>query len=150
MVDPAADPARLIELLGLERHPEGGHFVETWRARADPAADAFPARPAGTAIYFLLTADERSHWHRIDSAEIWHHYAGAPLRLSTWSEGAEVRHRVLGGDLDDDQRPQLVVAPGEWQSARTRGSWTLAGCTVAPGFEFDRFELAPPGWEPPE
>lgn len=137
------DPSHLIELLGLERHPEGGHFVETWRAANTGE------RSSGTAIYFLLTADESSHWHRVDSAEIWHHYAGAALRLSTWSVGGSVQHRVLGVDLDEGERPQLVVAPGEWQSAQCLGAWTLVGCTVSPGFDFEHFELASPDWEPP-
>lgn len=143
MTDIEVDPARLIELLGLERHPEGGHYVETWRAAAAGA------RPTGTAIYFLLTATERSQWHRVDSAEIWHHYAGAALRLSTWAEGRPVEHGVLGVDLEAGERPQIVVAPAEWQSAETLGAWTLVGCTVSPGFDFEKFELARPGWEPP-
>jgi len=139
----AIDPEHVIELLGLERHPEGGHFVETWRAASTDA------RPAGTAIYFLLRAGEVSHWHRVDSAEIWHHYAGDALRLSSWTEGSTVESRVLGVDLDAGERPQLVIAPGEWQSARSLGAWTLVGCTVSPGFDFAHFELAAPGWEPP-
>jgi hypothetical protein len=143
MVDPLSDPAHVIDLLGLEPHPEGGHFAETWRAESSNT------RPVGTAIYFLLRAGESSHWHRIDAAEIWHHYAGAPLRLSTWTDGAAIDQRVLGVDLDAGHRPQLVVAAGEWQAARTLGAWTLVGCTVSPGFEFDHFELAAPGWSPP-
>jgi predicted cupin superfamily sugar epimerase len=134
------DPTTIIDLLGLEPHPEGGRFVENWRAAGE-------GRAAGTAIYFLLTAGERSHWHRVDAAEVWHHYAGAPLRLSTVVDGA-VDHRVLGTDLVAGQRPQLVVAPHEWQAAATLGDWTLVGCTVSPGFEFDGFELAPKDWSP--
>lgn len=143
MSSPAVDSSHVIELLGLERHPEGGHYAETWRASDSEE------RAAGTAIYFLLATGEVSHWHRIDSAEIWHHYAGAALRLSTWTEGTSVRHRTLGVNLDVGERPQLVVAPGEWQAAETMGAWTLVGCTVSPGFEFERFELAGTGWEPP-
>ncbi len=137
------DPEQLIDLLGLEPHPEGGHYVQTWRAPADRG------RSSGTAIYFLLRAGEVSHWHRVDSAEVWHHYAGAPLTLQTWNDGAPVVTRRLGTDLVAGERPQLVVEPGEWQSARSLGSWTLVGNTVSPGFEFDRFELAEPGWRPP-
>lgn len=139
----------IIRLLELEPHPEGGWFRQTWVA---PTSER---RAAGTAIYFLLTADEVSHWHRIDSAEIWHHYAGAALELRTWADGdPAVVTRILGDDLAGNavsggQRPQLVVAPGDWQWARTLGPWTLVGCTVSPGFEFERFELAPAGWEPP-
>jgi predicted cupin superfamily sugar epimerase len=143
MVNPPDDPQLIIDLLGLEPHPEGGTFAETWRE------SSASGRPAGSAIYFLLGPDEVSHWHRVDAAEIWHHYAGAPLELSTWKEPGPVERRVLGVDLTAGHRPQLVVQPREWQSARSRGAWTLVGCTVSPAFEFDRFELAPPGWEPP-
>ncbi|MGA9276344.1 cupin domain-containing protein [Ilumatobacter sp.] len=143
MVDPRPDPAHLVELLGMKPHPEGGHFVETWKHGTTAE------RPAGTAIYFLLRAGEVSHWHRVDSAEIWHHYAGDSLVLSSWTDTTPVERRVLGVDFDAGERPQLVVAPGEWQSARTLGEWTLVGCTVSPGFDFAHFELARPGWEPP-
>ena len=137
------DPEAIIALLGLEPHPEGGRFAETWRAPADGA------RAAGTAIYFLLTEGERSHWHRVDAAEVWHHYAGAPLRLSMANgDGSDVTDHVLGTDLPAGQRPQLVVDAGRWQAATSLGAWTLVGCTVSPGFEFDGFELAPPGWSP--
>ena len=136
------DAERLIELLDLTPHPEGGHFSETWRAPSDGA------RASGTAIYFLLRAGEVSHWHRIDSAEIWHHYAGGPLALTTWVDGGSVVSRRLGTDVVAGERPQLIVEPGEWQSARTLGDWTLVGNTVSPGFEFDHFELAGPGWQP--
>ena len=136
------DVDRIVELLGLEPHPEGGRFAETWRA---PSADG--ARAAGTAIYFLLTDDERSHWHRVDAAEVWHHYAGAPLILET-SDGITVERRVLGTDLAAGERPQLVVERGAWQAATPAGAWTLVGCTVAPGFEFAGFELAPRDWAP--
>ena len=134
--------AEIVETLGLEPHPEGGRFAETWRASAPDGE-----RAAGTAIYFLLLADETSHWHRVDAAEIWHHYAGAPLLLRTAQDDAIVE-RVLGVDLGAGQRPQLVVEPGAWQSAASTGEWTLVGCTVSPGFEFSGFELAPNGWSP--
>ena len=81
-------------------------------------------------------------------AEIWHHYAGAPLALTTWVDGAAVVNRRLGTDVMAGERPQLLVEPGEWQSARTLGDWTLVGNTVSPGFEFGQFELAEPGWQP--
>lgn len=136
------DPEHLIELLELEPHPEGGYYNQTWRAASDGE------RPSGTAIYFLLRAGEESHWHRVDSAELWHHYAGASLSLQTWTQGAPVVTRRLGTDLVGGERPQLVVEPGEWQSARTLGDWTLVGTTVSPGFEFEHFELAEPGWHP--
>jgi predicted cupin superfamily sugar epimerase len=135
-------PADIISSLRLSPHPEGGHYAETWRH------DGGDTRGAGTAIYYLLQAGERSHWHRVDAAEIWHFYAGAPLELSACVEGEDVRRHVLGPDLPAGQRPQIIVAPHEWQSARSTGPWTLVGCTVSPAFEFEQFELAPKGWNP--
>lgn len=132
----------IIRLLSLRPHPEGGHFRETFRDERH-----LEGRAASTAIYFLLAAGERSHWHRIDAAEIWHFYAGAPLELSMSGE-AERRIVRLGADLTGGERPQTVVPAGAWQSARSLGAWTLVGCTVAPGFEFAGFELAPAGWSP--
>ena len=133
---------RIVALLGLEPHPEGGRYAETWRSVSSDGA-----RSAGTAIFFLLTDAEHSQWHRIDAAEIWHHYAGAPLVLET-SDGTSITRRVLGTDFASGERPQLVVEPLEWQTARTAGAWTLVGGTVTPGFEFSGFELAPQGWTP--
>ena len=138
-----ATAADLIATLDMRPHPEGGHYVETWRASSAPAA-----RAPGSAIYFLLRADESSHWHRIDSTEIWHYYAGAPLALATWVDGAKVDHAILGADIVAGQRPQHIVGPGVWQSARSLGDFTLVGCTVSPAFEFAGFELAPPDWQP--
>ena len=134
---------RIIESLGLQPHPEGGWYAETWRADA-----AKGKRASGTAIYFLLKAGERSHWHRVDAAEIWHFYAGAALELGVSADGDSARSLLLGPDLSAGQRPQLIVPPGAWQAARSLGDWTLVGCTVSPGFEFGKFELAPPGWAP--
>ena len=135
-------PDDIIERLQLIPHPEGGHYVETWRHNGEEE------RGAGTAIYYLLQAGERSHWHRVDAAEVWHFYAGAPLELSTCVEGEGARQRVLGCDLVSGQRPQILVEPHEWQAARSLGDWTLVGCTVSPAFEFAHFELAAKGWEP--
>lgn len=132
----------VIDLLGLQRHPEGGWFAETFRPAVAPGE-----RPPSTAIYYLLKSGEQSHWHRVDAAEAWHYYAGAPLRLLV-AEARRVTTHVLGTDLGAGQRPQAVVPPGWWQAAETTGDWTLVGCTVAPGFEFNGFELAPPGWHP--
>ncbi len=129
----------MIARLGLRPHPEGGHYLETWR-HADPDG----GRGAGTAIYFLLREGETSAWHRVDAAEIWHFYAGASLELELAPGGV----RRLGTDLVADERPQRIVPAGVWQRARSRGAWTLAGCTVSPAFEFAGFELAPPGFAP--
>lgn len=135
--------AEIIALLGLQPHPEGGHFRETFREAGEGGA-----RGASTAIYFLLAAGERSHWHRVDASETWHWYAGAPLRLGIAEEGAAPRHLILGSDLLAGERPQGIVPPFAWQAAQSLGAWTLVGCTVAPAFQFEGFELAPPGWEP--
>ena len=132
----------IIELLGLAPHPEGGHFRETFR---DPRE--VNGRSVGTAIYFLLAAGEHSHWHRVDAAEIWHYYAGAPLALHVErADGIETLK--LGADFAAGERPQAIIPAGAWQSAESLGAWTLVGCTVAPGFEFAGFELAPKGWSP--
>jgi len=137
------DAAAIIRRLGLEPHPEGGHYRETWRDK--PAGGG---RGTGTAIYYLLTAGQRSHWHRVDATEIWHWYAGSVLDLSLSPDGRKVTLQVLGPDLAADQSPQIVVPAGTWQSAQSRGEWTLVGCTVAPAFEFAGFDLAPAGWAP--
>jgi len=133
----------IVSLLDLRPHPEGGYFRETFR---DERALA-DARAASTAIYFLLTRERASHWHRIDAVEIWHHYAGAALQLSV-ADGATTRTLRLGPDIANGERPQGIVPAHAWQAARTLGEWTLVGCTVAPGFVFERFELAPETWSP--
>jgi uncharacterized protein len=137
--------ADVIRRLDLKPHPEGGHFRETFR----DARNVDGIRAASTAIYFLLARGERSHWHRVDAAEVWHFYAGAPLLLDIVSAAAAtVQHVTLGTDLAGGERPQAVVPAGAWQAAQSLGDWTLVGCTVAPGFEFKGFELAPAGWSP--
>jgi uncharacterized protein len=133
----------VIALLELAPHPEGGHFRETFR----DAVSANATRAASTAIYFLLREGEVSRWHRVDAAEAWHWYAGAPLVLAI-AGPAERRTITLGADLAAGQRPQAVVPAHAWQQAHSLGAWTLVGCTVAPGFEFAAFELAPRGFEP--
>jgi uncharacterized protein len=138
--------ADIIRLLDLKPHPEGGHFRETFRDKPDSHAGA--GRSASTAIYFLLGRGERSHWHRVDAVEIWHWHAGAPLELEIAEQKGRVERITLGCDLASGQRPQAVVPAHAWQAARSLGDWTLVGCTVAPGFEFSGFELAPEGWTP--
>ncbi|WP_375462010.1 cupin domain-containing protein [uncultured Enterovirga sp.] len=133
----------MIRLLDLAPHPEGGHYRETFRDEA-PAG----GRSHSTAIYYMLSVGEVSDWHRVDAAEIWHFYAGAPLVLTTSPDGHDAEARHLGPDLAVGQRPQIAVPAGHWQSATSLGSWTLVGCTVAPGFDFAGFEMAPPDWRP--
>lgn len=135
--------AEVIATLGLERHPEGGWFRQTFSDVHDAAG-----RPLSTAIYYLLEGHDRSAWHRVDAAEIWHWYAGAALQLRISRDGKAIEHLALGSYLDAGERPQGIVPGGSWQSAKSLGAWTLVGCTVAPGFQFSGFELAPEGWEP--
>ncbi len=137
------DAREVINQLGLEPHPEGGHYRETWRDVRGPG------RGAGSAIYYLLAVGESSAWHRVDADELWHHYAGSPLRLSLSPDvTTPATHRSLGPDLLDGAEPQVLVPSGWWQAAASSGDWTLVGCTVSPAFEFAGFELAPPGFEP--
>lgn len=135
----------VIRLLGLEPHPEGGHFAETYR---DPVTNSGD-RAAGSAIYYLLRTGERSAWHRvIDASETWHWYAGASLSLLVAPPESPSTTLELGDDLSAGARPQAIVPVGHWQSASPNGDWTLVGCTVAPAFEFASFEMAPDGWSP--
>jgi predicted cupin superfamily sugar epimerase len=137
------DAAGIVATLGMQRHPEGGWYAETFRDNPQGG------RGHSTAIYFLLEAGDVSAWHRvIDAAEAWHFYAGAPLALGVYAEGGRVVEAILGSDLAKGERPQHVVPANCWQTARSLGDWTLVGCTVAPGFDFSSFELAATGWEP--
>jgi len=137
---------KIIAALNLSPHPEGGWYRETWVAGAAPGT-----RPSGTAILFLLKAGERSHWHRVDATEIWHFHAGAPLVLSmAENTRGPARDHLLGPGIGAGQAPQLIVPPHHWQAARSTGDWTLVGCTVSPGFRFEGFELAPPGFDIPK
>lgn len=137
------DPQDIIRILGMQPHPEGGWYKETFR---DPAGGG---RGHSTAIYYLLQAGERSHWHRVrDAVEVWHYHAGDPLRLRISLDGVELDTVMLGPDILKGEQPQAIVPAGAWQAAETLGAYTLVGCTVAPGFDFAAFEMAPPGWEP--
>ena len=136
--------AEIIARLELQPHPEGGHYRETFR---DPRTDA-GGRALSTAIYFLLARGERSHWHRIDAVEIWHYYAGHALTLQIADDRGQ-RSIRLGPDVATGEVPHAIVPAQAWQAAESSGDWTLVGCTVAPGFEFEKFELAEPDWIPP-
>jgi len=140
MINLSADD--IVHLLELTPHPEGGHFRETFRDAGDGGG-----RAASTAIYFLLRRGECSRWHRVDAAEVWHWYAGSPLLLSVSDGGRRSTHR-LGPNLTADERPQAVVPVNAWQQAESLGDYTLVGCTVAPGFEFSGFEMAPGEFDP--
>src|SRR3954468_11696109 len=118
--DPSVGPQELIDTLGLQQHPEGGWYRETWRAEAAPGE-----RAAGSAIYFLLRAGDLDAWHRVDAAETWHWYAGAPLALAIVEErsgGRSLSEHVLGADIAVGQRPQIVVPPAAWQQSATLGA----------------------------
>jgi predicted cupin superfamily sugar epimerase len=135
--------ANVIARLELKPHPEGGHYRETFR---DARVDA-NGRSLSTAIHFLLARGERAHWHRIDAVEIWHYYAGHALSLQIADDRGQ-RSVRLGPDLAAGEVPQAVVPVGAWQAAESTGDWTLVGYTVAPGFDFATFEMAPKGWAP--
>ncbi len=133
----------IVAALGMQPHPEGGWYSETFRDAADVG------RGYSTAIYYLLTAGQRSHWHRVrDAAEVWHYYAGAPLALHHAADGVTVETIRLGPAVLTGERPQAVIPANCWQAAESLGEYTLVGCTVAPGFDFSAFEMAPPGWSP--
>jgi len=136
-------PEDIISALGMQPHPEGGWYVQTFRDTLGGE------RGHSTAIYYLLARGQRSHWHRVhDAAEVWHHYAGAPLALHRSEDGTASETLTLGKDLVSGERPQAIIPANWWQSAETLGDFTLVGCTVSPGFEFSSFEMAPPGWKP--
>lgn len=141
--DESLTAAGVIDALGLEPHPEGGWFRRTFTHPAE-----VDDRPISSAIYYLLQAGERSHWHRIDASELWHFYAGAPLRLEHSADGRSVDEVILGTDLPAGARPQYAMPAGVWMAAEAMGPFSLVGCTVSPGFDFASLELAPPGWVP--
>ncbi|MCB9737718.1 MAG: cupin domain-containing protein [Deltaproteobacteria bacterium] len=139
----AASAEEVVRRLGLQPHPEGGFFRETWRHAAGDGG-----RGAGTAILFLLRAGEVSRWHRVDATEIWHAYAGAPSTLRIVTAEGERHAFRLGPDLLAGEQPQVIVPAGAWQQTEADEGWALYGCTVSPAFEFAGFEMAPPGWGP--
>jgi predicted cupin superfamily sugar epimerase len=152
----------IIQKLNLSPHPEKGYYIETYR---DTTTDT-NNRPYSTEIFYLLEGrDNASKWHRVDAVEVWHYYAGAPLKLelaspttdsdnSTSSSDSNpgpkynLTQKLLGQDIFADQRPQVVIDRHVWQRATSQGDWTLVGCTVAPGFVMEGFEMAQLGWEP--
>lgn len=140
----------LIEQMQLQKHPEGGWYRETWRG-----PDNASGRAEGTAILFLLRADESSHWHTVDAHEMWFWQAGDPLELLiAESDAGPVTSTTLSADFGAGHRLQGHVPEGAWQAARPAApkgigaGYTLVSCVVVPGFEFEGFRLAEPGWEP--
>lgn len=139
----------IIKKLDLKPHPEGGYFRETYRSAGEiipecPGSDYYGKRNFATGIYFLLTSDMFSAFHRIKQDEMWHFYDGSPLELHILSETGKYSTQILGRDLNDGQIPQMVIPGGNWFAATVAdaNSYTLTGCTVSPGFDFADFELA--------
>ena len=134
-----SEAEKIIDVLGLKPHPEGGYYREMFKDGATANG-----RAHSTAIYYLLKAGEVSQAHRIDAAEIWHFYRGGPLELTIKDVDGAAAFHVLGAAVEFGERPQIVVPAHAWQAARPLGDYTLVGCTVAPGFLFETFEMAPP------
>lgn len=131
---------QIIKMFDLTPHPEGGFYRQTWQ---EPAKD----RASMTMIYFLLTDQQRSHWHRVDATEFWLFHAGDPLVLSiSETDAGPATEHVLSSDLSQGA-PQVRVPTDHWQSARTTGAWSLVSCAVSPGFEFSGFTLAAPDFD---
>lgn len=138
----------LIRELRLAPHPEGGHFAETFRSpRTVRVAGGARERAAVTTILYLLVAGERSRWHRLDADELWHFYEGDPLELLMLDAAARILTRIRLGPVSPGFAPVQVVPAGSWFAARPLGAFTLAGCTMGPGFEAAGFVLmeAEPG-----
>ena len=138
----------IIDKLGLEPHPEGGYFKETYRSAGEINSGSLDSsyksnRNYSTCIYFLLTSDDFSAFHRIKQDEIWHFYEGSPIRLHTISENGEHNSYIIGRDILNGEAPQLVVKGGDWFAAEVikDHDFSLVGCTVSPGFSFEDFEL---------
>jgi predicted cupin superfamily sugar epimerase len=134
--------AALISSLGLMPHPEGGYFREVYRSasRVQPADERLH-RAALTTIYFLLTAEDVSRWHRVASGEVWHFYEGAPLELFAADSRFDRIARHLLRPPADSGSPVHVVPADVWQAARSTGAYTLVGCTVGPGFDFADLQM---------
>jgi uncharacterized protein len=143
------DVAYWIEKLGLERHPEGGYYRQTYKSDLILEKESLPAeftgpRAASTAIYFLLDGENFSAFHRLRSDEVWHFYVGATLVVHVIDEGGRYSEILLGNDPEAGEVLQAVVKARCWFASRVRDgrSFALVGCTVAPGFEFTDFEMA--------
>jgi predicted cupin superfamily sugar epimerase len=133
----------VVAALGLEPHPEGGYFRETFRQ--DPGDGS---RGSMTAIYYMPPVDRPSRWRVIDVDEVWTYHAGAPLTLSLSHDGRTVETHRLGTDFANGEKPQAVVPKGVWASAVSHGGWSLVGGICAPAFLYEGFRMAPPDWQP--
>jgi len=142
---PENTPDNLVALLSLMPHPEGGHFKETYRSQnsVNRTSDGV-SRSASTAIYYLLRGRERSTWHRIQSDELWHFYDGMPIRIYVLETDGGLSVLRLGNPLrHQGAQFQALVPAGRWFAAECEKpeGYSLVGCTVAPGFEFEEFEI---------
>lgn len=138
----------LIEKLKLKPHPEGGFFKETYRCEESVKKENLPERFSGdraycTSIYFLLTSDNYSALHKIQSDEMWHHYEGGSLEIYSIDEKGKLTIHTLGKNFENNEHPQIVIKAGEWFGSKVRDedSYALVGCTVSPGFDFEDFEI---------
>ena len=132
------DPNKLIEKLKMISHPEGGFFSESFRDKSNNVS----------LIYYLLKKNQRSHWHRLTKNEILHFYEGQPLNVHISEDTKTSYTKILGKNIDKNENLHLVVSAGSWFSMTSSGSYSLIGCTVAPGFDYKDFELAPKNWKP--
>lgn len=135
----------LIRALELEPHPEGGYYRETYRSRELVRRQDNGERSAGTGIYFLLPGEVCTRWHRVNADELWHFYKGAPLVLEVLDADGQFHRKQLYNDVSSEAEFQALVPGSCWQRAYSRGDYSLAGCTVSPGFLFDDFEMTKAG-----
>ncbi len=131
-------PEELIKKLNMTPHPEGGYFAESFRDKDNNVS----------LIYYLLKRNQRSHWHRLTKNEILHFYLGDPMSVYVSEDGNKSASKILGNNIIGNQKMHLIVKAGSWFSMQSSGNFSLIGCTVAPGFEYSDFELAPKNWEP--
>ena len=131
-------PEELIKKLNMTPHPEGGYFAESFRDKDNNVS----------LIYYLLKKNQRSHWHRLTKNEILHFYLGDPMSVYVSEDGNKSASKILGNNIIGNQKMHLIVKAGSWFSMQSSGNFSLIGCTVAPGFEYSDFELAPKNWEP--
>ena len=129
---------KLINILDMKPHPEGGYFSESFRDQENNVS----------LIYYLLKKDQRSHWHRLTKNEILHFYKGDPLLVHVSQDGKRSYTNILGDNIDNKENMHVIINAGSWFSMVSSGEYSLIGCTVAPGFNYSDFELAPKNWEP--
>lgn len=138
------DAESVIDKLNLSPHPEGGYYRECYRSEQEIQIENGEKRSAGTGIYFLLAKGELSNWHRVRWDEVWHFYGGEPLVLEIIDQDGAISKHKVGNTFADDVRFQRLVPQNCWQRAYSTGRYSLVGCTVSPGFEFEDFEMIAP------